>query len=279
MQSTIEGLWRARELPRQHVADAGTGTGFSALDEVLADRGWPQAGLVELLCEDCGIGELRLLSPALATLASTDKRCIAWINPPHLPYPPALQTAGIDPSRVLLVRVQDHADALWAFEQACKSGACCAVLGWLEPSAGEREGPAPRMREPSAGEREGLAPRMREPREGPAPRKRAPKLRFTEIRRLQFAAKQGRTWANLFRPVAASREASAAELRLRLRALPEDRLNVDIVKRRGGWPLSGIEIALGTALGIGLTQRRRHLRDELQRWRRERFGHGIRLTT
>jgi len=268
LQSTIEGLWRARELPRQHVADAGTGTGFSALDEVLADRGWPQAGLVELLCEDCGIGELRLLSPALATLASTDKRCIAWINPPHLPYPPALQTAGIDPSRVLLVRVQDHADALWAFEQACKSGACCAVLGWLEPSAGEREGPAPRMREPSAGEREGLAPR-----------KRAPKLRFTEIRRLQFAAKQGRTWANLFRPVAASREASAAELRLRLRALPEDRLNVDIVKRRGGWPLSGIEIALGTALGIGLTQRRRHLRDELQRWRRERFGHGIRLTT
>ncbi len=30
-----------------------------------------------------------------------------------------------------------------------------------EPSAGEREGPAPRMKEPSAGEREGLAPRMK----------------------------------------------------------------------------------------------------------------------
>ena len=29
-----------------------------------------------------------------------------------------------------------------------------------EPSAGEREGLAPRMEEPSAGEREGLAPRM-----------------------------------------------------------------------------------------------------------------------
>ena len=40
-----------------------------------------------------------------------------------------------------------------------------------EPSAGEREGPAPRMGEPSAGEREGPAPRMGEPsageREGP----------------------------------------------------------------------------------------------------------------
>ena len=31
----------------------------------------------------------------------------------------------------------------------------------VEPSAGEREGPAPRMKEPSAGEREGLAPRKK----------------------------------------------------------------------------------------------------------------------
>ena len=48
-----------------------------------------------------------------------------------------------------------------------------------EPSAGEREGLAPRMQEPSAGEREGLAPRMQEPsageREGVTPR-REPKL-------------------------------------------------------------------------------------------------------
>ena len=35
-----------------------------------------------------------------------------------------------------------------------------------EPSAGEREGLAPRMEEPSAGEREGLAPRMKEPAGG-----------------------------------------------------------------------------------------------------------------
>ena len=35
-----------------------------------------------------------------------------------------------------------------------------------EPSAGEREGPAPRMKEPSAGEREGPAPQMKEPSAG-----------------------------------------------------------------------------------------------------------------
>ena len=226
-QSNIEGLWRARELPVHHVADTGIGTGFPALDNVLADGGWPTGGLVELLSEDCGIGELRLLSPALATL-TTDSRSIAWINPPHLPYAPALQAAGIDPARVLLVRAKDHAESLWAFEQVCKSGACSAVLGWL------------------------LEPR----------------LRFTEIRRLQFAAKQGRTWANLFRHVGASREASAAELRLRLGPLSEDRLNVDIVKRRGGWPLQGIALPLGS----GLTQRRRDLSETLGRWRRKRLA-------
>ena len=35
-----------------------------------------------------------------------------------------------------------------------------------EPSAGEREGPAPRTQEPSAGERGGPAPRMEEPSAG-----------------------------------------------------------------------------------------------------------------
>ena len=44
-----------------------------------------------------------------------------------------------------------------------------SVDGDEEPSAGEREGPAPRMKEPSAGEREGPAPRMKGQREGPAP--------------------------------------------------------------------------------------------------------------
>ncbi len=226
----IGGLWRARELLQYHRVDTdlGIGTGFPTLDDALVDDGWPQAGLMELLCEDYGIGELRLLIPALATLSSSDQRCIAWINPPHLPYAPALLAAGIDPARVLLVGSKDHRDALWAFEQTCKSGACSAVLGWLSEQ----------------------------------------RLRFTEIRRLQFAAKQGRTWASLFRPASVAHEASAAELRLRLRPSPGDRLHVDIVKRRGGWPLSNIELTLGTTL----TQRRRLLREQLERWRRERFG-------
>ena len=228
----IAGLWRARELPSCQGVAAGINTGYRALDDVLADGGWPPGGLVELLLEDCGIGELRLLTPALAALTSAD-RFIAWVNPPHVPYAPALEAVGIDPARVLLVKAQGQAEALWALEQACKSGACSAVLGWVDS-----------------------------------------RLQFTEIRRLQFAAKHGRTWASLFRPVAATRQASAAELRLRLNALTENRLKIDVVKRRGGWPLAGIELPLdaspGLSSGIEPTLRCRRLNEALGRWRRAR---------
>ena len=51
------------------------------------------------------------------------------------------------------------ADAEAVEESASASDAAAVGTGdVLEPSAGEREGPAPRMREPSAGEREGHAP-------------------------------------------------------------------------------------------------------------------------
>ena len=208
----LPNLWRASELPglRGGIKADGIGSGFPALDEALFDRGWPRGGLVELLLDDPGVGELSLLGPALALLSTTEERLVAWIAPPFVPYPPALGAAGIDVSKVLMVHPDNHADALWAFEQVLKTGACSALLGWLA----ERE------------------------------------LKFAEIRRLQFAARQGRTWASLFRPATAAASASPAELRLRLwPRRPVSRsahrwggLRLDIVKRRGGWPLSGIEL-------------------------------------
>jgi hypothetical protein len=47
-----------------------------------------------------------------------------------VPYGPAFAQAGIDPTRLLIVRPNDSADALWAMEQAAAGGACSAVLGW-----------------------------------------------------------------------------------------------------------------------------------------------------
>jgi hypothetical protein len=118
---------RGGELAR--VASASVPTGFPQLDAELPGGGWPTGSLTELLPSHEGIGELRVLGPALATLAHAGKR-LAWIAPPYLPYAPALAAAGIDLARVLIVKTRTARDALWATEQALQSATCGAVLVW-----------------------------------------------------------------------------------------------------------------------------------------------------
>jgi len=108
---------------------AGIASGFAALDAELPGGGWPSAALTEILPAHEGIGELRILGPALAHLSAAG-RTIAWIAPPYLPYAPALATAGINLSRIVIVRTANGRDALWAAEQALRSNACGAVLCW-----------------------------------------------------------------------------------------------------------------------------------------------------
>jgi cell division inhibitor SulA/protein ImuA len=104
-------------------------TGFRELDAELPGGGWPVGSLAELLPAHDGIGELRLLGPALSRLARAGGR-LAWIAPPYLPYAPALAAAGIALEQVLIVRTATARDALWAAEQALRSAACAAVLLW-----------------------------------------------------------------------------------------------------------------------------------------------------
>jgi hypothetical protein len=121
-------LWRAREQGGAS-APPGLPTGFTALDRCLPGGGWPRHGLVEILADHTGIGELSLLLPALAHLCSGghEQGWLAWVSPPHPPYAPALAACGIDVRRILVVRAPP---AEWAMEQALRSGACSAVLGW-----------------------------------------------------------------------------------------------------------------------------------------------------
>lgn len=171
-------------------------TGFRRLDERLPGGGWPRATLIELLVPSAGIGEIRLLLPALCALAADRPeapRWIAWLAPPHLPYAPALAAAGIDSSRMLVARPQAGVDVLWAMEQALGSGACAAVLGWTGDASD------------------------------------------TALRRLALAAEEGQSSGFLFRPQHHRHEPSPAALRLLLTA-QDDCLDIDILKCRGGMP-------------------------------------------
>ena len=221
-------LWRAGEIAvQQSQSRSGTSTGFAQLDDLLPDAGWPAASLMELLLPSAGIGELRLLMSAIKALSQSQPRWIAWINPPFIPYAPALKDLGVDINKMLLIHPRSHADALWALERATRSGSCSLAMAWLDEQ----------------------------------------QIKLKDTQRLQVAARQGETLTCLFRPlVSDSIDASMAELRLALKSLDNGELTLDLIKRRGGWPLRDLVLPLAE-----VTQTTRikdqEIREQLELWR------------
>jgi hypothetical protein len=124
-------IWTGNELAQ---AEDSIASGFPQFDALLPGGGWPRGALTEVIVEREGIGELRLLLPALAKLTGED-RYVACIAPPYLPYAPALARAGIKLSHFLVVRAQSFAEQLWAAEQVLRSSACIFVLCWLNKAS------------------------------------------------------------------------------------------------------------------------------------------------
>ena len=127
----LEALISARTVWRgQPVAPPPSAqpTGHTALDQALPLGGWPEHALTELLLAAAGVGELDLLVPTLSRLTQA-AQIVVMVAPPYIPYAPALQSRGID-LRYLHIVDAEPKQALWAFEQCLRSGACAAVLGW-----------------------------------------------------------------------------------------------------------------------------------------------------
>lgn len=118
-------IWRASQLAR--ASSRCIDSGYQVLDSQLPGGGWPTGELNELLVSQAGIGELRLLRPAMAGLA---KRGIMLVQPPHPPQAIAFAALGVPPSQLTWVRPSKTADALWATEQILKSNSAGCVLFW-----------------------------------------------------------------------------------------------------------------------------------------------------
>ena len=125
-------LWRASQLAHSHARCIDTG--HPTLSSQLPGGGWPTGTLIDLLPQQCGIGELRLLRPALLKVA---QRRIVLLQPPHAPQAVALAAKGLAPSQLLWVRRSRSTDALWAAEQVLRSGSCGALLFWPGHARGE----------------------------------------------------------------------------------------------------------------------------------------------
>jgi protein ImuA len=206
-----------------------TPTGFTALDSELPGGGWPHRVLAELLLPHFGLGELRLLVPALARIAGASEvgRSVMLFDPPAALCGLALAQMGVHAQQLLVVhgregaraaaglrRVLPSADLLWALEQALKSGHVGAVLAWLPP-----------------------------------------RLKADALRRLQLAAQSHDGPAFLFRDVDARLKPSAAPLRLLLQGAGIDRLSVRVLKRRGPPLLQPLMLALPPVLSERLRAR------------------------
>ncbi|HZI84928.1 MAG TPA: translesion DNA synthesis-associated protein ImuA [Casimicrobiaceae bacterium] len=118
-------LWRGDAKAR---VERTVASGFAELDRELPGGGWPQGSLTELLVDNEGIGELRLLLPALEKLSRAG-RWLALVAPPHLPYAPAFARAGVDPARLVIIDAEES-NRWWAAEQVLRSDSAGALLFW-----------------------------------------------------------------------------------------------------------------------------------------------------
>ena len=208
------------------VAPAPTlASGFPVLDAELPGGGWPRRVLTELLLAHPGVGEMRLLAPALAAVAGC-QRSVMLFDPPAALCAAALAQLGVDPLQMIVVHGREgakganlrhllaSADLLWALEQALKSGHVGAVLAWLPDG-----------------------------------------LRADALRRLQLAAQAHDGPVFLLRGIEMRRKPSAAPLRLALHAAAPDELSLHLLKRRGPPLAQPLKLTLARVLPPSLRAR------------------------
>jgi len=121
-------LWRGKQAAHRIATLA---SGHAALDAALPGHGWPLGAVTELIHATTGCGELSLLLPALAQL-SQSKHQVIMIDPPWIPYPPALHSRGLALDNLLVIRTQNRKESLWACEQVLRGMPGGAMLAWPE---------------------------------------------------------------------------------------------------------------------------------------------------
>jgi len=249
-------VWRASQIGG--AARRVTTSGFAALDAELPGGGWPHGVLTELLLPEPGIGELRLLAPALAAVAAApaegrpaaaagspaDGRCVMLFDPPALLSAWALVQRGLA-SRHWLV-VQGRAGQPRA-GPAGMIGPHAGPAGVIAPGAPRGANRlAPLL--PSADLLWALEQSLKSGHLGAVLAWLPLNLRADALRRLQLAAQSHDGPVFVFRDALARSQPSAAPLRLLLQPGGVDQLSLRLLKRRGPALAQPLRLALPPVL-------------------------------
>lgn len=205
--NSIEGkIWRGSHTKQdtQHNRKS-INTGHDTINAQLHNRGWPLGTINEFGLKQHGIGELRLLLPALkelqgvlpeATIQTRSRqKQVILIAPPYLPFSSALNKENIDLESLTIVKTETLKDSLWATEQSLSANCCAAVICWTGTH----------------------------------------KIHNNDLRRLQLASEKSQSWGVLFRHSRCLEESSVAGLRIQLNCSNFGKLELDILKQPQGW--------------------------------------------
>ena len=111
---------------------ASSSAGCAALDALLPRGGYAAGCVVEYLRRTPACGASTLAWAAAAAAVQAKDGYLVVVDTQHNIYPPPLTSHGIDLAKVIFVRPQSQADALWAVDQALRTSAVAAVVAELE---------------------------------------------------------------------------------------------------------------------------------------------------
>lgn len=169
-------IWRGHS--RTFIPQDVLTTGFEDLDKVLLNGGWPKGKLIECCFQHkTGSGEWLLFTPVIKALCERcPDACLVLLNPPALPFAPALIQKGIPLKQLLIVESNNKRDFISCFIEFTRSAHCLALLAWQAPY----------------------------------------NLNYSELRKCQLACAEGPALYTLFRPPHVSQQSSPAPLRFSL---------------------------------------------------------------
>jgi len=180
-------VWRGHS--RAFISRDVVSSGLAHCDKALLNNGWPTGSLIELCLGQqqqkssphapgvASQGEWQLFTPVIKTVCQQqDDNYVILLNPPALPFAPALIQEDIPLNQLLVVKTRKKQDFIASFTELTRSPHCGVLLAWQPKQA----------------------------------------LSYTELRKCQLSCSEGSGLYFLLRSPQAKNQSSPASLRLDL---------------------------------------------------------------